>query len=127
MARIVGVEIPNNKRVDVGLTYIYGIGDSISKDILTDTGIDPTTRVKDLTEDQIKKLYAYIEKNVQTEGQVKQKVFQAIKRLKDIRAYRGQRHKAGLPVRGQQTRSNTRTRKGKAKPVGGLTIKVAKK
>lgn len=127
MARIVGVEIPNNKRVDVGLTYIYGIGDSISKNILTDTGIDPTTRVKDLTEDQIKKLYAYIEKNVQTEGQVKQKVFQAIKRLKDIRAYRGQRHKAGLPVRGQQTRSNTRTRKGKAKPVGGLTIKVAKK
>jgi small subunit ribosomal protein S13 len=127
MARIVGVEIPNNKRVDVGLTYIYGIGDTISKNILTDTGIDPTTRVKDLTEDQIKKLYAYIEKNVQTEGQVKQRVFQAIKRLKDIRAYRGQRHKAGLPVRGQQTRSNTRTRKGKTKPVGGLTIKVAKK
>ncbi len=127
MARIVGVEIPNNKRVDVGLTYIYGIGIQTSKQILKDTNIDETTRVKDLNEDQIKKLYSYIEKNVPTEGQVKQKVFQAVKRLKDIRAYRGQRHKLGLPVRGQNTRSNTRTRKGKAKPVGGLTIKVAKK
>lgn len=127
MARIVGVEIPNNKRVDVGLTYIYGIGMQTSKQILKDTNIDETIRVKDLNEDQIKKLYSYIEKNVPTEGQVKQKVFQAVKRLKDIRAYRGQRHKLGLPVRGQNTRSNTRTRKGKAKPVGGLTIKVAKK
>ncbi len=127
MARIVGVEIPNNKRVDVGLTYIYGIGIQTSKQILKDTNIDETIRVKDLNEDQIKKLYSYIEKNVPTEGQVKQKVFQAVKRLKDIRAYRGQRHKLGLPVRGQNTRSNTRTRKGKAKPVGGLTIKVAKK
>lgn len=127
MARIVGVEIPNNKRVDVGLTYIYGIGDSIAKEILVATNIESSTRVKDLTEDQIKKLYSYIEKNVQTEGQVKQKVFQAIKRLKDIRSYRGSRHKAGLPVRGQQTRSNTRTRKGKTKPVGGLTLKVTKK
>ncbi len=127
MARIVGVEIPNNKRVDVGLTYIYGIGIKTSKDILKNTNIDETTRVKDLNEDQIKKLYSYIEKNVPTEGQVKQKVFQAVKRLKDIRAFRGQRHKLGLPTRGQNTRSNTRTRKGKAKPVGGLTIKVAKK
>lgn len=127
MARIVGIEIPNEKRVEIGLTYIYGIGLTTSQKILKDTKINPELRVKELTDEQIRRLYDYIEKNVTTEGQVRQKNFLAIKRLKDIRSFRGQRHKAGLPVRGQNTRTNSRTRKGKAKPVGGLTIKVAKK
>jgi small subunit ribosomal protein S13 len=127
VARIAGIEIPNEKRVEAGLTYIYGIGDTTSKLILKATKINPDTRVKDLKDEEIRKLYEYIEKNVPTEGQVKQKVFQAIKRLKDIRSYRGTRHKIGLPVRGQRTRSNTRTRKGKARPVGGLNLKVTKK
>lgn len=126
MARIVGVEIPNEKRVEIGLTYIYGIGLSKSKEILKSTKVNPDTRVKDLTDTDIKKLYDYIEKNIPTEGQVKQKVFQAIKRLKDIRSYRGLRHKLGLPVRGQNTRSNAKTRKGRGVAVGGLKIKVAK-
>ncbi|MEO6729256.1 MAG: 30S ribosomal protein S13 [Candidatus Dojkabacteria bacterium] len=126
MARIAGIEVPNEKRVEIGLTYIYGIGLSTSRKILTATKVSPDKRVKDLTDDEIKKIYAYIETGVPTEGQVKQVVFQAIKRLKDIRAYRGLRHKAGLPVRGQNTKSNTRTRKGKARPVGGLAVKVAK-
>jgi small subunit ribosomal protein S13 len=127
VARIVGIEIPNEKRVEIGLTYIYGIGLTTSQKILKDTKINPELRVKELTDEQIRRLYDYIEKNVTTEGQVRQKNFLAIKRLKDIRSFRGQRHKAGLPVRGQNTRTNSRTRKGKAKPVGGLTIKVAKK
>jgi|SRR5690606_16996107 len=127
MARIVGIEIPNEKRVEIGLTYIYGIGLKTSQEILKATNINPDTRVKDLTDAEIRRLYDYIEKNVPTEGQVKQKVFQAIKRLKDIRSYRGQRHKLGLPARGQNTKSNTRTKKGKARAVGGLTVKVAKK
>ena len=127
MARIVGIEIPNEKRVEIGLTYIYGIGLRTSKEILTGANINPDTRVKDLTDQEIRRLYDYIEKNVPTEGQVKQKTFQAIKRLKDIRSYRGQRHKVGHPARGQNKRSNTRTKKGKARAVGGLAIKVAKK
>jgi len=127
VARIAGIEVPNEKRVEIGLTYIYGIGLSTSKKILAATKVNPDTRVKDLTDEEIKKIYAYIETGVPTEGQVKQVVFQAIKRLKDIRSYRGLRHKAGLPVRGQNTKSNTRTRKGKTRPVGGLAIKVAKK
>ena len=126
MARIAGIEVPNEKRVEIGLTYIYGIGLSTSKKILAATKVNPDTRVKDLTDEEIKKIYAYIETGVPTEGQVKQVVFQAIKRLKDIRAYRGLRHKLGLPVRGQNTRSNSRTRKGKGIAVGGLKIKVKK-
>jgi small subunit ribosomal protein S13 len=127
VARLVGVEIPNEKRVEIALTYIFGIGPSTSKKILKDTKISPDTRVKNLADTDIKKLYDYIEKNVAVEGQVKQKTFLAIKRLKDIRAYRGLRHKVGLPARGQNTRSNTRTKKGKAVAVGGLKIKLAKK
>lgn len=127
MARIAGIEIPNEKRVEIGLTYLYGVGLTTSQTILKATKVNPDTRVKDLKDEEIRKIYEYIEKNVLIEGQVKQRVFQAIKRLKDIRAYRGIRHKIGLPVRGQNTRSNTRTRKGKARPVGGLSIKVAKK
>lgn len=127
MARIVGIEIPNEKRVEIGLTYIYGIGLTTSKEILAAANINPDTRVRDLSDAEIRRLYDYIEKNVPTEGQVKQRSFQAIKRLKDIRSFRGQRHKNNLPARGQNTRSNTRTKKGKARAVGGLSIKVAKK
>ena len=127
MARIVGVEIPSEKRVEIALTYIYGIGLATSQRILRATSINPDTRVKNLTDAEIKRLYDFIEKGVQTEGQVKQKNFLAIKRLKDIRSYRGIRRKVGLPARGQNTRSNTRTKKGKAIAVGGLKIKAAKK
>ncbi len=126
MARIVGVEVPNEKRVEIGLTYIFGIGLVTSQKILKATNINPNTRVKNLTDSEIQRLYEYIEKNIPTEGQVKQKVFQAIKRLKDIRSYRGMRHKSGLPVRGQNTRSNGRTRKGRHLAVGGLKVKVTK-
>ncbi|CAG1020903.1 30S ribosomal protein S13 [Patescibacteria group bacterium] len=126
MARIVGVEIPNEKRIEASLTYIYGIGFTTSRQILEATNVNPDKRTKDLTDAEIKRLYEYIEKNIPTEGQVKQQVFQAIKRLKDIRAYRGNRHKLGLPVRGQNTRSNSRTRKGRNIAVGGLKNKVTK-
>ncbi|BCX13496.1 MAG: 30S ribosomal protein S13 [Candidatus Dojkabacteria bacterium] len=127
MARIVGVEIPNEKPIEISLTYIHGIGRSTSQKILKAVNVDPTTRVKDLSNDEIKRIYQYIEKNIPTEGQVKQKVFMNIKRLKDIRCYRGIRHKLGLPVRGQNTRKNARTRKGKGVAVGGLKVKVTKK
>lgn len=127
MARIVGIEIPNEKRIEVALTYIYGIGPTTSKTILAAANIDPNKRTKELNDTEVRRLYDYIEKNLLTEGQVKQKVFQSIKRLKDIRSYRGIRHKVGLPARGQNTRSNTRTKKGKAKAVGGLNLKVVKK
>jgi small subunit ribosomal protein S13 len=126
VARIVGIEIPNEKRVEIGLTYIHGIGLVTSKNILSATNINPDTRVKDLTDAEIRRLYDYIESNVPTEGQVKQKVFQAIKRLKDIRSYRGQRHKMSLPARGQRTRTNSRTRKGKARAIGGLNKAIKK-
>lgn len=126
MARIVGVEIPNDKRIEASLRYIYGIGLTTSKKILEATNISPDKRTKDLSEAETRRLYEYIEKNVPTEGQVKQVVFQAIKRIKDIRAYRGNRHKAGLPVRGQNTRSNSKTRKGRGIAVGGLKNKVTK-
>lgn len=126
MARIVGVEIPNDKRIEASLRYIYGIGLTTSRKILEATNISPDKRTKDLSEAETRRLYEYIEKNVPTEGQVKQVVFQAIKRVKDIRAYRGNRHKAGLPVRGQNTRSNSKTRKGRGIAVGGLKNKVTK-
>lgn len=126
MARIVGVEIPNDKRVEISLTYIFGIGLTTSKEILKATNINPDTRTKTLTDSEIQRLYEYIEKNVPTEGNVKQRQFQSIKRLKDIRTYRGQRHRLGLPVRGQNTRSNGRTRKGRAIAVGGLKNKETK-
>lgn len=117
MARIVGVDIPNEKRILIALTYIYGIGKKTSKDILEATKIDPSKRTKDLTDAELSKLYEYIDKNLAVEGTLRQKVFQHIKRLKDIRAYRGLRHKAGLPVRGQNTRKNASTRKGRNNPV----------
>ena len=112
MARVVGVEIPNNKKVWVGLTYIYGIGRSRSLEILGNTGINPDKRVKDLTEEEIGKINKYIQEHYKIEGELRTEVQRNIKRLIDIGCYRGGRHKLGLPVRGQKTRSNARTRKG---------------
>jgi small subunit ribosomal protein S13 len=128
MARIVGVEIPDEKQIQIALTYIYGIGPKVAIDILTAANIKPDTRTKELTDTQIAKLYDYIDKNIVVEGELRQKVFRNIKRLRDIRSYRGNRHKSGLPVRGQNTKKNARTRKGKVKAaVGGLKNKITKK
>ena len=118
MARIGGVDLPNEKRVEIGLTYIYGIGRVTSNKVLEATGINPDTRVKDLTEEQIGKIREYMDKNLTTEGELRRVVNMNIKALTEIKSYRGLRHKAGLPVRGQNTKSNARTRKG-PKKVGG--------
>ncbi len=118
MARISGVDLPNEKRVEIGLTYIYGIGRVTSNKILEATGIDPDIRVKDLSEEQIGKIREYMDKHVTTEGELRRVVNMNIKALQEIKSYRGLRHKAGLPVRGQNTKSNARTRKG-PKKVGG--------
>ncbi|MCD6364036.1 MAG: 30S ribosomal protein S13 [Synergistetes bacterium] len=118
MARIAGVDLPRNKRVEIALTYIYGIGLSRSKEILRNTGVNPDKRVKDLTEEEIAKIREYIEKNFKVEGELRREVVMNIKRLIEIGCYRGLRHKLGLPVRGQRTRSNARTRKGPRRTVG---------
>ena len=112
MARIAGVDLPNNKRVEIGLTYIYGIGLTTSKKILADTGINPDVRVKDLTEEDISKLREYIDHNLQVEGDRRRTIAFDIKRLIEIGSYRGLRHRKGLPVRGQRSKTNARTRKG---------------
>lgn len=112
MARIAGVDLPNDKRVEIGLTYIFGIGRSTANKILKDTGINPDTRVKDLTENDVTLIRDYIEKNVTVEGDLKRDVAMSIKGLMEIGSYRGVRHRKGLPVRGQRTSSNARTRKG---------------
>lgn len=125
MARVVGVEIPNEKRAVVALTYIHGIGKKTAQTILKATNIDESKRVKDFTNEDLKKVYEYIDKNIPVEGQVKQQIFRNIKRLRDIRCFRGIRHRLGLPVRGQNTRANCRTRKGKSVAVGGLKNKAA--
>ncbi|ACL68903.1 30S ribosomal protein S13 [Halothermothrix orenii] len=117
MARIAGVDLPRNKRVEIGLTYIYGIGRSTSNKILKVTGIDPDTRVKDLTEAEIAKLREEVDK-YQVEGDLRREIRANIKRLMDIGCYRGIRHRKNLPVRGQRTRTNARTRKGPKKTVG---------
>ena len=117
MARIAGVDLPNNKRVEIGLTYIFGIGLTTSKQILKDTGIDPDTRVKDLTEDDISKLREYIDHNLQVEGDRRRAIAFDIKRLVEIGSFRGSRHKKGLPVRGQRSKTNARTRKGPKRTV----------
>ena len=119
MARISGVDIPNNKRVEIALTYIYGIGPKSASDILAKTGIDPDTRAKDLTEDDIAKLRDEIENNYKVEGELRREVSLNIKRLVEIGCYRGVRHRKGLPVRGQSTKQNARTRKGPKMPVAG--------
>ena len=112
MARIAGVDLPNEKRVEVGLTYIYGVGLKTSQKILAETKIDPKTRVKDLTETDITKIREYLDKHVRVEGDLKRDVAMDIKGLMEIGSYRGIRHRKGLPVRGQRTHSNARTRKG---------------
>ena len=117
MARIAGVDIPNNKRVEIALTYIYGIGLKSSQDILAKTGINPDTRAKDLTEDEISKLREYIDHNLQVEGDRRRAVAFDIKRLIEIGSYRGTRHRKGLPVRGQRSKTNARTRKGPKKTI----------
>ena len=117
MARIAGVDIPNEKRVEIGLTYIYGIGRVRSNQILAATGINPDTRVKDLTESDIANIRKYIESNFTVEGELRRDVALDIKRLKEIRCYRGLRHIANLPVRGQSTKTNARTRKGPRKTI----------
>ncbi|MBQ9716919.1 MAG: 30S ribosomal protein S13 [Clostridia bacterium] len=117
MARISGVDIPNAKRVEVALTYIYGIGPKSASDILAKTGVDPDKRAKDLTEDDIAKLRDEIENNYTVEGELRREVALNIKRLVEINCYRGIRHRKGLPVRGQRTKTNARTRKGPAKTI----------
>ncbi len=117
MARIAGVDIPNNKRVEIALTYIYGIGRKSANDILTATGINPDTRAKDLTEDEIAKLRDVIESSYTVEGDLRREVGLNIKRMVEVNCYRGIRHRKGLPVRGQRTKTNARTRKGPAKTI----------
>ncbi len=117
MARISGVDLPNEKRVEIGLTYIYGIGRTTSNKILAATGINPDTRVKDLTEEEIASIRKHIEANYVVEGEKRRDVALDIKRLKEIRCYRGLRHIANLPVRGQSSKQNARTRKGPKKTI----------
>ena len=117
MARIAGVDIPNNKRVEIALTYIYGIGRKSANDILAKTGIDPDKRAKDLNEDEIAKLRDVIENSYTVEGDLRREVALNIKSLVEINCYRGVRHRKGLPVRGQRTKTNARTRKGPAKTI----------
>ncbi|HIX46635.1 MAG TPA: 30S ribosomal protein S13 [Candidatus Borkfalkia faecigallinarum] len=117
MARIAGVDLPREKRVEIGLTYIYGIGLTTSKKILAATGIDPDTRVKDLDENDVSKLREYIDHNVRVEGELRGEVNLNIKRLMEIGCYRGIRHRKGLPVRGQSSKHNARTRKGPRRTV----------
>ena len=117
MARIAGVDLPREKRVEIGITYIYGIGRKTSNDILAATGVNPDIRVKDLTEDDISKLREYIDHNIQVEGDLRRSVALDIKRLVEIGCYRGLRHRKGLPVRGQRSKTNARTRKGPKKTI----------
>ena len=119
MARIAGVDLPNDKRVEIALTYIYGIGKTSSDRILADTKINPDTRVKDLSEDDIAKIRDQIENNYNVEGDLRREVSLNIKRLTEIGCYRGRRHRMGLPVRGQRTKTNARTRKGPNRTIAG--------
>lgn len=117
MPRIAGVDLPGEKRVEVALTYIHGVGQSLARKVLAATGVDPAKRAKALAEDEISRLAAYMDKNVVVEGQLRRQVTQNVARLRKIGCYRGLRHARGLPVRGQRTRTNARTRKGKRKTV----------
>ncbi len=127
MARIAGIDLPRNKRLEIGLTYIYGIGLSRSHEILKETGINPDTRVKDLTDEEITQLRTFIENNYQIEGDLRRWESMSIKRLVDIGCYRGRRHRLGLPVRGQRTRTNGRTRRGRKITVAGKKKAPSKK
>jgi small subunit ribosomal protein S13 len=127
MARITGVNIPDGKRVEIALTYIYGLGLTRSRKILTETGINPDARVKDLTENELGKIRENIEKNYKIEGELKREMIQNINRLKETSSYRGLRHKANLPVRGQKTKTNSRTKRGKKVTVGSGRKKATEK
>lgn len=127
MARIIGVNLPNEKRVEYGLTYIYGIGLSTAKKLLAETGVDPNTRVKDLTEGEIAKLRDAIEGKIKVEGDLRREVTGDIRRLKEIGSYRGNRHSANLPVRGQRTKTNARSKRGKKVTMGSGRKKSAEK
>lgn len=128
MARISGIDIPNQKRIEASLPYVFGIGPTLAKKILKETGINPDTRTKDLSEAELALLRAKInELQIPVEGELKRIISQNIRRLQEIQSYRGLRHRNGLPVRGQRTRSNARTRKGKKKTVGGTKVKLTKK
>jgi small subunit ribosomal protein S13 len=118
LARIAGVNLPNQKRLEIGLTYIYGIGQSTAQKICKDLELDPDQKIKDLTDDEVTKLRTYIDANVEVEGDLRRERSQAIKRLSEIGCYRGVRHRRGLPARGQRTKTNARTRKGPKKTVG---------
>ncbi len=124
MARIAGVDLPRNKRIEIALTYIYGIGRNRAKEIINETGVDANTRTINLTDDEIAKIRTYIDNNFKVEGDLRKEVTQNIKRLMEIGCYRGLRHRKGLPVRGQKTKTNARTRKG---PRGSAIAKKKKK
>jgi small subunit ribosomal protein S13 len=126
MPRIIGIDIPENKRLEVSLTYIYGIGRKLSKKILESVGLDPNMKAKGLTEEDIARITALLQEEYTVEGDLRRQVQNNIKRLVSIHSYRGMRHRLGLPVRGQRTRSNARTRKGKRKTVANKKIQVAK-
>jgi len=119
MARIAGVDLPREKRIEIGLTYIFGIGRPKATEILKKTGINPDTRVRDLSDDEISSLREIIDRSYHVEGDLKREIAMNIKRLIEIGSYRGRRHRSGLPVRGQRTRTNARTRKGPSRALGG--------
>lgn len=124
MPRIIGVDIPREKRIDVALTYLFGVGKTLSKKILAEAKVDLAKRAKDLTEAEISTITGIIQRTTKVEGDLRREIQQNIKRMMDIRCYRGQRHLKGLPCRGQRTHTNARTRKGKRKTVGGLNRKA---
>ncbi len=123
MARLIGVEIPNEKRVGIGLTYVYGIGNAVAKRLLKETDIAPEVRVKDLSEEQINRLTTAIQRSYRVEGDLRREISESIKRLVEIKSYRGDRHRRSLPVRCQRTHTNARTRKGARKTVGVIRSK----
>jgi len=125
MPRIVGIDIPKEKRIDIALQYIYGIGEAVALDILKKANVQPQVRAKDLSEDEVSRITNIIQKDVKYEGMLRREIAMNIKRLMDIQSYRGMRHKRGLPVHGQRTRTNARTRKGPRKTVGGQVKKEA--
>ncbi len=127
MARLLGVEIPDNKKVVIALTYVFGIGRVSAENIVRHTGIEGNKKVKDLNEEELGKIAGFIQKNISVEGDLKKEVSENIRRLQEISSYRGYRHKHSLPVRGQRTRSNSRTRKGPRKTVGVIRDKTARK
>jgi small subunit ribosomal protein S13 len=126
MARIAGVDLPRDKRAEIGLTYIFGIGRTRSVETLAAAGVDPSTRIRDLSEEEVKRLRDYIDATFKVEGDLRREVAQNIKRKVEIGSYQGIRHRRGLPVRGQRTHTNARTRKGPKRTVGGLKKKIKK-